>query len=192
MAIFLITAPSGAGKTTLVHELKRLKIWEECISHTTRPMRDGEKDGVTYYFMEDGDFADSIELGEFAEYVEYDGHAYGVSKKEIERVLSKNKHVAIIVEYNGYLQIKEKYPDAIGIFVHMSKEDCLANMLLRGDSIEKALKRISTYEKEMKNKGEYDYVVKNVRNRQEYTVSVIRAIISQNHQNRITSIEAIL
>jgi guanylate kinase len=178
--IYLITAPSGAGKTTLAQAIAKQGYWEECISHTTRPMREGEVNGKTYYFMEDGDFADSYQMGEFAEMVSYDGHAYGVSHAEIKRVMSKSKNVFIIVEYNGYKQIKELYPNAIGIFLHMSKEDCLANMLLRGDSMEKALKRISTYEEEMKNRIHFDYVIKNVRGRQETTISLIKHIIRQN------------
>lgn len=180
MAIFLITAPSGSGKTTIAQSLQSKGSWEECVSHTTRPMRAGEEDGVTYYFTERDKFIEMLENGEFAENVEYDGNLYAISKEEIKRVESKNKHVFVIVEYNGYKQMKEIYPDAIGIFLYMSKEDCMANMLLRGDSIENAIKRISTYDEEMKNIDKYDYVVKNVRNKKDWTERIIVGIIHQH------------
>lgn len=180
MAIFLITGASGSGKTTIAQEMQKLGYWDECISHTTRDMREGEVDGKTYYFINRPKFEDMLSNGEFAENVTYDGNCYGITKKEIERVMRDNhKDVFVIVEYDGYLQMKEHYPDAIGIFLYMSKEDCLANMLLRGDSIDKALKRIERYDDEMKNRNEYDYVIKNVRNRQNQTINVIVNIIMQ-------------
>lgn len=180
MALFLITAPSGAGKTTIAQSLRDNDAWKECISHTTRDMREGEKAGETYYFIQNEQFLNMLKNNEFAEHVEYEeGKFYGVTNEEINRVRKKSKHQYIIVEYNGYKQIKEKYPDAIGIFLHMSKEDCLANMLLRGDSLEKALARIEKYDEEMKNRDKFDYVVKNVRNKQFATVSLIKSIIMQ-------------
>lgn len=173
MALFLITAPSGSGKTTVANFLGR--VWKECISHTTRPMRDGEEDGVTYYFKTKEEF----EKIEMIEKVAYDGNLYGLSKFEVNDVLSSNSHAYVIVEHEGYKQIKEKYPQAVGIFLYMSKEDCLANMLLRGDSLDKAMKRIKLYDDEVKNRSDYDYVVKNVRDRLPYTGNVIKGIVGQ-------------
>ncbi|AYP68310.1 guanylate kinase [Bacillus phage vB_BcoS-136] len=175
--IFLITAPSGTGKTTVAQKLQKLGLWNECISHTSRPMRDGEIDGVTYYFKDKSEMHDMIENEEFAEYVTYDGHKYGITHKEIERVMTKGKHVFIIVEHDGYRQVKALYPDAVGIFLYMSKEDCLANMLLRGDNLERAMKRISTYDEEMKNRDKYDYVLKNVRGKIHELESMLHAIV---------------
>lgn len=179
MAIFLITAPSGAGKTTIADKIAKLGVWKECISNTTRPMREGEVYGKTYYFTKSEDFEDADTMGVFAESVRYDGHSYGITHEEIERVMGTGKHVYIIVEHGGYKQIKKLYPDAIGIFLHMSKEDCMANMLLRGDSLEKATKRINKYDDEIKNRGEYDYVVKNVRGQMDNVIYVIRYILTQ-------------
>lgn len=179
MAMFLITAPSGAGKTTITHELQKLGKWNEVISTTTRPMRDGEIPNKTYYFMEDGDFADYRQMGKFAEVVKYDGHYYGITKEEIERVIGKSHHLFIIVEHEGYKQLKNLYPDAVGIFLYMSKEDCMANMLLRGDRMDNALRRIEKYDDEMKNRDDYDYVVKNVRGRNYQMNNIISEIIQQ-------------
>lgn len=179
MAIFLITAPSGAGKTSLVHELERHGFWEECISHTTRLMREGEIDGKTYYFISDEEFYNMLNNNEFVEHVVYHENHYGIAKSEIERVLNKGNHVAIIVDYNGYLQIKEKYPDAIGIYIWATKEDCMMNMLSRGDSVESANKRVSTYEQEIAQKNHYDYVIRNVRGKFRNTVSILANIVNQ-------------
>jgi guanylate kinase len=182
MAIFLITAPSGAGKTSVMNNVRAYVDLGECISHTTRPMRDGEEEGKTYYYVSREDFIKSHDNGEFAEKVEYDGNLYGISKEEIDRVLKKYKDIYIIVDFNGYKQVKEAYPDAVGIFLHMTKEDCMANMLLRGDTLAQATVRISTYEKEMMNRYSFDYVIKNIRGKQDITARVIANIVKQ-HEN---------
>lgn len=177
MAIFLITAPSGAGKTTVAHNLASRGVWKECISHTTRPIRKGEVDGKTYYYISKEKFEAMQENNMMAEAVTYDGHMYGIDKQEISRVQKLSKNIYIIVEYEGYKQVKSQYPEAIGIFLYMSKEDCLANMLLRGDSMENAMKRIEKYDSEMKNSVEYDYVIKNVRGAFPNTCNIVNNII---------------
>lgn len=179
MAMFLVTGVSGAGKTTLVKNLQDEHIFKECISHTTREMREGEEDGLQYYFVDKDEFKKMLSNGEFAEFVTYDGNSYAVSKAEIEGVMKSGYDVCIIVDNNGYRQLKEIYPDAIGIFLYMSKEDCLANMLLRGDSIEKAMARIDKYDDEMKNKDEYDYVIKNIRGKYQHMANIISSICKQ-------------
>lgn len=189
MAIFLITAPSGAGKTTLAQSIAKDGEWTECISHTTRGIRSGESHGETYYYISKDRFEKLYNEGAFAERVEYNGNSYGVSNVEIERVTKNGKHVFIIVENDGYKQIKEKYPDAIGIFIHMSKEDCMANMLLRGDKLDSALERINLYDEEIKNRGEYDYVIKNVRNKKIETERLIKSIILQNSSGGFITVD---
>lgn len=179
MALFLITAPSGAGKTTLVQELARYDIWEEAISHTTREMRSGEIADKTYYYISKEEFLEGLDNNKFVEHVEYDGNFYGVSHDEIKRVSGKNKHVAIVVERKGYEQIKKKYPEAVGIFLYMSKDDCMSNMLSRGDSIEKANRRIATYDRELNDRNNFDYVIKNVKGKLPFLVSIVKSITDQ-------------
>lgn len=175
MTLFLITAPSGAGKTTIC---KQVGIWSECVSHTTRPKRVGELEGITYYYVSKDEFKDMENDELFVESVEYDGNKYGLSVSELNsRLSSGRKNAYVIVEHDGYKQIKEKYPNAVGIFIHMSKEDCMANMLLRGDSVESASRRIEKYDEEIANRIDYDYVIKNVRNKQHNTVNLIKEII---------------
>ncbi|MFS0905863.1 guanylate kinase [Priestia aryabhattai] len=179
MAIFTITAPSGAGKTTLVKALQSYKAWSEGVSTTTRKPRDGEVEGVAYYFKSEREFTQIDARHELAEVVEYDGNLYGITKAEIERVQKLSKHIVIIIEYEGYKQIKKLYPDSVNIFIHMSKEDCLANMLLRGDKLEDAMTRIDRYDNEISKRGEFDYVIKNVRGRQTSTESILIGITNQ-------------
>ena len=187
MTLYLITAPSGAGKTTVAQDVMKQGLWIECISHTTRPMRDGEVDGVTYHFVDEKTFLHMKKDGKFAEDVMYDGNYYAVSHHEIGQKLEENENVFIIVDFNGYGQVKAMYPDAVGIFLHMSKEDCLANMLLRGDSMENAVRRIGKFDSEMENSGDFDYVIKNVRDRLEYTEVIIRNIIYQHNSRKSKS-----
>jgi guanylate kinase len=183
--VFLITAPSGAGKTTLCQAIINYGEWTECISHTTRKRREGEQHGKTYYFVNEDTFKMMDEKGELAEKVTYDGNSYGISKAEIDMRLKSGKDVFIIVDFDGFMQVKQQYPDAVGIFLHMKKEDCLANMLLRGDSMDRALERIKLYDKEMLNSISYEYVIKNVRGKQHETENIIRAIIRQYKKHDI-------
>jgi len=181
MTLFLITGMSGAGKTSVMEQVRKNNAHRlsECVSHTTRPKREGEKDGKAYYFIDEETFKRGLDGNEFAETVIYDGYGYGIAKDEIKHRQAQTNHAYIIVNYEGYKQVKEVFPDAVGIFLYTSKEDCMINMLSRGDSIKKANKRIELYDKEIKNRSDYDYVVKNVRNKMTGTVGIIENIIWQ-------------
>lgn len=178
--IFLITGMSGAGKTYFGHWLMSDGLWNECISTTTRPKRDGEVEGKHYYFVEHEKFDAMDKDGELAEKVVYGLNKYGVTHAEIERVMKKGKDVFIIVENDGYKQIKAQYPDAIGIFLYATKENCMQAMLDRGDSLENALKRIATYEDEFKNRDQYDYVVKNIRGKDTSVSRMLKEMVKAN------------
>lgn len=180
MTLFLITAPSGAGKTTLVKSLAKKRAWTECISHTTRKPRVGEEDGVSYFFVDKEQFNTMVENSGFAEIVTYDGNLYGVSKSEIDSCMQKYINVCIIVDHEGYKQIKRVYPDSVGVFLYSTIEDCVYNMLGRGDSLQEAVNRSSKYEDEMKNRIGYDYVIKNPRGSFNRTLDVVHNIIAQH------------
>lgn len=185
MGLFLLTAPSGAGKTSMM-ELVQNYLGKhallECVSDTTRKMREGESHGNTYYYNSEEAFQEKVDNDMFAEHIKYDGNRYGITVAEINKRLGQAENVYIIVNHEGYLQVKAKFPKAVGIFLHMGKEDCMANMLLRGDSIENALSRIKLYDDEMKNRNDYDYVIKNVRGQQATTRNIIINIITQNQK----------
>ena len=112
--LFVISAPSGTGKSTIINELMKcddLQL-EFSISATTRKPREGEKDGVNYYFLSLDDFRQRIEKGEFAEFEEvYAGRYYGTLKSEIERITSMGKNVIMDVDVKGGLSVKGLYGD---------------------------------------------------------------------------------
>ena len=116
--LFIVTAPSGAGKTSLIRELldreQRLAV---SISHTTRPMRKGEKDGVDYYFVSPEEFERISEQNGFLERAEVFGHLYGTSRAEVERLQGKGRDVILEIDWQGAQRVRQKIPEAIGIFI---------------------------------------------------------------------------
>lgn len=179
--IYLVTAPSGAGKTTIVKAISQMGVWTECISHTSREMRDGEVEGFDYFFVSDEEFERMEENGEFAETITYANEKrYGVSKKEIEAVMNMNEDVVIIVNYDGYKQVKEIYPEAIGIFIVASAEQCIMNMAHRGDSKASIVTRTMAYNEEIENMKHYDYKVKNEIGRLSTTLNEVIGIVHKN------------
>lgn len=156
--IYILLGPSGAGKTTLGGYLKELGI-PELVSHTTRPMREGEIDGVSYHFITREEF-DAIEKAEFTD---YGGSAYCLSKKEIEDKLKDNDIVFAITDINGVKQLKEKYPEVKVIFITIPLEEMEIRMRARKDAEENIQKRLrnAIENKEHANIIYADYVIEN-------------------------------
>jgi len=142
--LVLISGPSGSGKTTIVRHLEMLGCWE-AISHTTRERRDGEVDGVNYYYVSKDEFKLLNKSGGFYEVVEvFDGNSYGISKSELDfRV--KEKTTLLIAEPSGVLQIEKRYKlgPIIKIWLEARPGTCTMRMIERGDTIEKVQKRVS-------------------------------------------------
>ncbi|PEV64074.1 guanylate kinase [Bacillus thuringiensis] len=172
--LVIVTGMSGAGKTYLSRNAFGDEA--ECVSHTTRPMREGERHARDYYFIDQDTYSEMLVNGAFAEISDYHGNSYGVTKKEIKSVIEAEGFAYVVVDFQGYQQLKQVYPNAIGVFIHASKDDCVYNMLKRGDSVESALKRNETYEEELKNKGHYDFVIKNERNMASLTIEILSRI----------------
>jgi|TARA_B100001142_G_scaffold159431_1_gene159758 guanylate kinase len=116
--LFIITAPSGAGKTTLVHELasqdKNLSV---SVSHTTRPARAGEENGVNYHFIEKSEFTTRLSEGDFLESAEVYGYHYGTSQLWVSEQLNKGLDVILEIDWQGAQQIRKLYPDTCSIFI---------------------------------------------------------------------------
>ena len=118
--LLLFTAPSGAGKTTIVrHLLAHFGELAFSVSATNRPIREGEEDGVSYYFLSDEEFRAKVDAGEFVEYEEvYPGRFYGTLRSEIERIRSTGRTVVFDIEVKGATNIKRMYPeDSLAVFV---------------------------------------------------------------------------
>ncbi len=185
--IYLIVGPSATGKTTVVNELVKQKDLNlfEAVSHTTRPMRPGEVEGETYYFVSDPIFEAMLRTGWFAESVVYPGSGfkYGISKPELDKQL-KRGDVLLIVEGHGAEQIKRLYPDAFVFFMLPPHHDELKRrMQERGDSPEVIARRILSIGKELDWLGLADQIVPPRTN--EESCALIRSVILRN---QITSL----
>lgn len=146
--IFVISAPSGTGKSTIINELMKkdhLQL-EFSISATTRKPRKGEVDGVNYYFLSLEDFKERIERDEFAEFEEvYQGRYYGTLKSEISRITKLGRNVIMDVDVKGGISVKRLYGDnALSIFIQPPSIDTLRERLLARatDDIEEINKRV--------------------------------------------------
>lgn len=116
--LFIVAAPSGAGKTSLIRELlRREKRLAVSVSHTTRPIRKGEKDRVDYYFVSPEEFGQIGEKDGFLERAEVFGHQYGTSRAEIERLRSEGLGVILEIDWQGARLVRAKVPEAVGIFI---------------------------------------------------------------------------
>lgn len=164
--LFIFSAPSGSGKTTIVQSLlkKGLNL-EFSISATTRPKREHEVHGKDYYFLSVDDFKQKIADNEFVEWEEvYENRFYGTLKSELNRIWNENKHVLFDVDVVGGLNIKKQYPQkALAVFVMPpSVEELKKRLTLRStDSNEDIQTRIDKAEEELRYAGKFDVVIVN-------------------------------
>lgn len=162
----IFSAPSGAGKTTIVrYLLKKVKELEFSISATSRDKRDYEKDGHDYHFLSVEKFKNYIHEDKFIEWEEvYTDNFYGTLKSEIERIWSEKKHVIFDVDVIGGIKLKSIFKEkALSIFVKPPSIQELENRLIgRGsETPETIIRRVGKAEKEMKSAKEFDYILIN-------------------------------
>ncbi|MBI4948861.1 MAG: guanylate kinase [Deltaproteobacteria bacterium] len=161
---FIVSAPSGAGKTTLCKKaVDFFPDLRHSISYTTRLPRAGEVNGVDYWFIEDRVFDEMIARGEFLEYAGVYGKRYGTSKKDLDHLLCEGLSVILEIDIQGADQIREKIPGAVGVFIlPPSIEACRVRLRQRGkDSTEEIEKRLSIALEEVKRAPLYDYIIIN-------------------------------
>jgi guanylate kinase len=164
--LVIFSAPSGAGKTTIVkHLLQKDFGLEFSVSATSRQPRPGEVHGKDYYFLTAEEFRKKIESGEFLEWEEvYEGIFYGTLKNEVERIRDAGKHVIFDVDVVGGLNIKKYYGnEALAVFVQPPSVEELKNRLRNRstESEEKINMRISKAEKELEFAGRFDVIIVN-------------------------------
>lgn len=164
--LIIFSAPSGAGKTTIVkHLLKKFPQLSFSISATTRESRGTEKHQNDYYFISKEDFLHKVARQEFVEFEEvYNGTFYGTLRSEIERIWEEGKHVIFDIDVEGGLRLKRKYEEeALAIFVQPPSLDVLKERLTgRGtDSQEKLQERFAKAEKELQYADKFDVILKN-------------------------------
>ena len=164
--ILVISAPSGAGKTTLIQLLvkKYPDLFAISVSTTTRAPRPGEVNGKDYLFTDQADFKKRIAAGDFVEWAEVFGNYYGTSKSQIAATLAQGKHVILNIDVSGAAKIREAYPHtAQTIFLQPPSLEVLEKRLRdRGTETEESLKkRLGRAESEMKRAPEFDSIVVN-------------------------------
>jgi guanylate kinase len=162
--LYVISAPSGAGKTSLVAALlKQDQQIRVSVSHTTRPARLGEQDGVNYHFVSKEDFETRIAAKDFLEYAQVFDNFYGTSQQAVETQLAQGLDVILEIDWQGAQQIRHLRPDVISIFILPPSIDALRSRLTgRGQDSEAIIeRRMRDAVNEMSHYAEFDYLVIN-------------------------------
>ena len=162
--LYIVSAPSGAGKTSLLNALRgRLQYVTVSLSHTTRSPRPGEKDGWHYRFVSVDEFRSEVDKGHFLEYAEVFGNYYGTSKLTVQEFLDAGKDVILEIDWQGAQQVRNIMPEALSIFILPPSKAALRSRLEgRGqDSEEIVARRMSEAESESSHYDEYNYLIVN-------------------------------
>ena len=161
--LFVISGPSGCGKSTLIRKVRRsLGDLEFSVSHTTRPPRPSEKDGVDYYFIPEKTFVRMVREKRFVEWARVHGHLYGTSRAEVERK-GRRRDVVLDIDVQGARQVRTRVPGAVHIFIMPPVAGELRRRLERRheDSPEAVERRLRNARAEIRAFDEFDYVVVN-------------------------------
>ena len=179
---FIISGPSGVGKSTVLHGLmeKRGNLYFS-VSATTRSPRPGEENGVAYHFMNRDTFQEMVKNDEFLEHAEYVGNCYGTPKTYVDAAMDKGQDVILDIEVQGARQICTKRPETVRIFIAPpSWEELERRLTARGtDTPEKIQQRLQRAKEEIKEAGDYDYFV--VNSTVDEAVEELSAIFTAEH-----------
>ena len=179
---FIISGPSGVGKSTVLHALmeKRKNVYFS-VSATTRDPRPGEEDGVHYHFLDVDTFRQWIANDEFLEYAEFVGNLYGTPRRFVDEAMERGEDVILDIEVQGAIQVTSKRPDAVSIFIAPPSWAELERRLTdRGtDSPDKIQKRLLRAKVEFQTAHTYDYFV--INNTVEEAVEELNAIMTAEH-----------
>lgn len=161
--LFVVSAPSGAGKTTLCKELvATVPGLHPSISYTTRQPRPGEVHGRDYYFVTEQVFHEMVQRNDFAESARVYGHFYGTPRQALTDMMEKGLDVLLEIDTQGAMQIKKKFSDGAYIYILPPSIDALrARLIQRGDAPEEIQRRMQKARQEILNYREYDYIVRN-------------------------------
>jgi len=162
--LFVVTAPSGAGKSSLIDALlkedPRLRL---SVSYTTRAPRPGEQDGREYHFVDEAAFLEMLGRGEFLESAEVHGNRYGTSQSVIEGALARGDDLVLEIDWQGAQQVRRLHPECRGIFIlPPSVAELERRMRARGQDSDAVIRRrLASAEEEISHAAEFDYVIIN-------------------------------
>lgn len=162
--LFVVTGPSGAGKDSVINQVKELGLqFGQVVTTSTRPMRSTEKEGDPYYFVDTDTFRKHIDAGEMIEWAEVYGNLYGCTKKEVQQKLAENHVVIVKVDPQGARSYKAMVPDTTTIFIMPPSYEYLEKRLINRetDTREVIQQRLETAQRELENLLDWDYLVVN-------------------------------
>jgi len=190
--LFVVSAPSGAGKTSLLRALLptdgRLRL---SVSHTTRPPRPGEQDGVHYHFVERARFEAMVAEGAFLEHAQVFDNLYGTAERSVRDQVAAGHDVVLEIDWQGARQVRARFPEAVTVFIAPPSVAALRERLSgRGqDGPEVIERRMRDARSELSHYGEYDYLV--VNDLFEQALADLRAIVAAERLRRPRQAEAL-
>jgi guanylate kinase len=163
LPVFVVTGPSGAGKGTLISLLlPRFPVLRAAVSATTRQQRDGEEDGVDYWFLTEDEFARRVDEDGFLEWVWYVGNRYGTLLSEIERIRDEGRAPLLELETEGATAVKQRIPGAVTIFVTAPVQELERRLRERATESSGVIEeRIDLARRQLEEADEFDYVIEN-------------------------------
>jgi guanylate kinase len=162
--LLVLSAPSGGGKSSIARNLLQGRDdLGYSVSATTRPMREGEREGVDYHFLSREEFVRRRDAGEFLEWATYGGHLYGTLRSEIERIFARGRHAVLDIEIEGARQIRANFPNSLHVFVLPPSAEALVGRLTgrKTEPVEVIRERVSRAADELTAVAEYDYALVN-------------------------------
>lgn len=180
--IFVISGPSRSGKNTITKELLKDRSLNlaQAVTCTTRPAREGEKNGMDYYFLSTSQFQEMINGDGFVEWAHVHDHLYGTSRQELSHILESGKNVLLVIDVQGAHNVKKSYPDATTIFIKPLHEDDLKNRMKKTGFSEKDIElRMQTAQQELAQEPYFDAVVVNAEGELARAVKNAKSIISE-------------
>ncbi|MEM4204725.1 MAG: guanylate kinase [Candidatus Methanomethylicaceae archaeon] len=162
--LIVLSGPSGVGKDAILCEFQKVcPDVLRCVTATTRPRRDSERDGVDYHFMSEEDFRKRIQEGRFLEFAEVHGYLYGTPRESVDQALAQGRDIILKIDVQGGIAVKRTMPDAVMVFVEPpSIEELERRLRSRStDSDADIERRLANARRELECIGEYDYVIEN-------------------------------
>lgn len=162
--LYIVSAPSGAGKTSLCREVTNLvENLEHSVSYTTRPSRPGEEQGKDYYFITEGSFREKVDRNDFVEWAEVHGHLYGTPRDLLKEKFDKGVDIILDIDAQGAMHLKKKSEEGVYIYILPPSPEVLRTRLMerKSDSPEEITRRLKKAREEVWNYRQYYYLIVN-------------------------------